>query len=207
MNPLSRRNPLAKSNGPANVPLPPALRQVATKTDDKPVGQRDELLSQLEAVLWLADEPMSLKRLMNLLDQTEPQAVQKGIQRLREMYETDRSAFQIEELAGGFQLLTRPAFYPWLARIRKPSDEPKLSPALLETLAVVAYRQPLTRADLEAIRGVRCDDALKTLLDRKLIQIAGRHDSLGRPVLYGTTKEFLQRFGLRDLNELPAEEK
>ena len=113
------------------------------------------------------------------------------------------SAFQVEEIAGGYQLLTRPEFHPWLVRLRQTAGEPKLSGALLETLAIVAYRQPIMRADLEAIRGVHCGDILRQLMERGLVRIAGRDDSLGRPVLYGTTKKFLATFGLRDLRDLP----
>jgi segregation and condensation protein B len=169
-------------------------------------GQRDESVARIEAVLWLADEPLPLKRLATMAD-LDSAAARKALDQLRALLDADGSAFQIEEVAGGFQLLTRQAFYPWLVRLRRASDEPKLTPALLETLAVIAYRQPLTRADLEAIRGVRSDDALKALLDRHLIEITGRHDSLGRPALYGTTKKFLQSFGLKDLGDLPATDK
>jgi segregation and condensation protein B len=115
----------------------------------------------------------------------------------------DGSAFRVEDIAGGYQLLTRPEFHPWLVRLRQTAGEPKLSGALLETLAIVAYRQPIMRADLEAVRGVHCGDALRTLMERGLVRIAGRHDSLGRPVLYATTKKFLATFGLRDLRDLP----
>jgi segregation and condensation protein B len=201
-----RHHPLAPPRRPANVPLAPALRGTAAAATEDTPGQRDEMTSRLEAILWLADEPLSLKRLATLMDLEDPAPVQRAIHQLRELHHAEGAAFQIEELAGGFQMLTRAPFYPWLARVRKPSEDTKLSPVLMETLAVVAYRQPLTRADLESIRGVRCDDALKALTERKLIQITGRHDSLGRPALYGTTKKFLQSFGLRDLSELPAVE-
>ena len=99
--------------------------------------------------------------------------------------------------------MTRPEFHPWLVRLRQTAGEPKLSGVLLETLAIVAYRQPIMRADLEAIRGVHCGDALRHLMERGLVRMAGRHDSLGRPVLYATTKKFLTTFGLRDLRDLP----
>jgi segregation and condensation protein B len=122
---------------------------------------------------------------------------------MQALYAEEGAAFQVEELAGGYQLLTRPEFHPWLVRLRRTAGEPKLTGALLETLAIVAYRQPIMRADLEAVRGVRCDEALRQLMERGLVRIAGRDDSLGRPVLYGTTKKFLQAFGLRDLRDLP----
>ncbi|MBI1913389.1 MAG: SMC-Scp complex subunit ScpB, partial [Planctomycetes bacterium] len=113
------------------------------------------------------------------------------------------SSFQVEELAGGFQLLTRAEYYPWLARQRRAGSDVKLSPAARETLAIIAYRQPIMRADVEAVRGVQSGDVLRLLMEKGLVRIAGRDDSLGRPVLYGTTKKFLQLMGLRSLRELP----
>ena len=113
------------------------------------------------------------------------------------------SPFRAEELAGGFQLLTRPPFGPWLRRLLHTPVETRLSAPALETLAVVAYRQPVLRADIEAIRGVQCGDILRQLMDRDLVRITSRADDLGRPLLYGTTKRFLQIFGLRHLDELP----
>src|SRR5207245_252696 len=106
-------------------------------------------------------------------------------------------------IAGGFQLLTRPQFHPWLARLRQAGNEVRLSGPARETLAIVAYRQPIMRADIEAIRGVQCGEVLRQLMEKGLIRIAGRHDSLGRPVLYGTTKKFMQVFGLKSLRDLP----
>ena len=118
------------------------------------------------------------------------------MRRLQTFYEESGSAFYVEELAGGFQLLTRPEFHPWLARLRRAGNELRLSGPARETLAIVAYRQPIMRADVEAIRGVQCGELLRQLMEKGLIRIAGRDDSLGRPVLYGTTKKFLQTFGL-----------
>jgi segregation and condensation protein B len=112
----------------------------------------------------------------------------------------------VEEIAGGFQLLTRPEFHPWLARARHTGHDLRLSPAARETLAIVAYRQPIMRADIEGIRGVQCGEVLRLLMERGLVKIAGRDTSLGRPVLYGTTKRFLQVFGLRNLSDLPMAE-
>ncbi len=167
-------------------------------------GQRDSELARLEAILWLADEPLTERKLTTAVGLTDVAETRQLIQGLRALFEADQSAFQIEELAGGYQLLTRPEYYPWLVRLRRSTPDTKLSPALLETLAIIAYRQPIMRADLENIRGVHCGDAVRVLMERKLVQITGRHDSLGRPVLYGTTKKFLQTFGLKDLSELPA---
>ena len=164
---------------------------------------RDARLARLEAALFCADEPLAARRLATLADLADAAEARRLVERLRGLYETEGAAFQIEELAGGYQLLTRPEFHPWLVRLRRTAGEPKLPGALLETLAIVAYRQPIMRADLEAVRGVHCGEALRQLMERGLLRIAGRDDSLGRPVLYGTTKKFLAMFGLRDLRDLP----
>src|SRR5262249_40607536 len=134
---------------------------------------RDAKLARLEAVLWLADEPLSARRLATVAELADTAEARRLIGRLKQFYDADGSAFQIEELAGGFQLLTRPVFYPWLVRFRRATGDSKLTPVLLETLAIIAYRQPIMRADLEAIRGVHCGDALRHLIERKLVQIVG----------------------------------
>ena len=152
---------------------------------------RDSRLALVEAALMAADEPLPARRL---------------VARLRELYDRDGTAFQVEELAGGYQLLTRPEYHPWLARLRRGATELRLGPAARETLAVVAYRQPVTRADVEAVRGVQASEVLRQLMEKGLVRIAGRDDSLGRPVLYGTTKKFLQVYGLRTLRDLPPVE-
>ncbi len=118
-------------------------------------------------------------------------------------YDRDRSAFRIERAANGYLLLTRPPFAHWLDRVHNRQGEIKLSPPALETLTVVAYRQPITRADIEAVRGVQCAEMLKQLLERGLVRIAGEDNSLGRPYLYDTTRQFLEVFGLGGLDELP----
>jgi segregation and condensation protein B len=154
-------------------------------------------------VLFLAREPLAsrkLAQLANLADGTEARTL---IRRLNQLYDQGGSAFRVEELAGGFQLLTRPMFGPWLRRLLQTPVETRLSAPAMETLAVVAYRQPVLRADIEAIRGVQCGDILRQLMDRDLVRIVSRADDLGRPLLYGTTKRFLQIFGLRHLDELP----
>ncbi|MFO0809204.1 MAG: SMC-Scp complex subunit ScpB [Gemmataceae bacterium] len=164
---------------------------------------RDGRLARLEAALFCADEPLAARKLTSLADLADAAEARQLIDRLGKLYSDEGAAFQIEEIAGGYQLLTRPAFHPWLVRLRQSVGEAKLSGALLETLAIVAYRQPIMRADLEGIRGVHCGESLRQLMERGYVRIAGRDDSLGRPVLYGTTKKFLQAFGLRDLRDLP----
>ena len=167
---------------------------------------RDARLASIEAALLAADEPLNARRLAALAGIKHAGEARRLVQKLRSFYDQDSSAFQVEELAGGFQLLTRPQFHPWLAGLRRGGAEQRLSSAARETLAIVAYRQPIMRADVEAIRGVQCGEMLRQLMEKGLIRIAGRHDSLGRPVLYGTTRKFLQVFGLKSLRELPLVE-
>jgi segregation and condensation protein B len=167
---------------------------------------RDPRLARLEAALFLADEPLAPRRLAAVADLADAAEARHMLDRLRDLYDRDGTAFQVEERAGGFQLRTRPTFHPWLMRLRRGGDELRLSPALLETLAVVAYRQPVMRADVDAVRGVQCGELLRHLMEKGLLRITGRHDSLGRPVLYGTTKKFLQAFGLNSLKDLPEVE-
>ncbi|MBN1852302.1 MAG: SMC-Scp complex subunit ScpB [Pirellulales bacterium] len=161
-------------------------------------------MSRLEAVLFLSREPLSsrkLAKLANLADGTEARNL---VRVLRKQLTKRQSAFQIHEVGGGFQLLTQPEFAPWMRRLRGNLPEIRLSSPAMETLAIVAYRQPILRADIEAIRGVGCAELLRQLMERDLLRIVGRSDELGRPFLYGTTKFFLQVFGLRDLDELTA---
>src|SRR5262249_51647823 len=144
--------------------------------------------------------PRRLASVARLADAAEARRL---VRRLQALYRGDGSAFQVADAAGGYQLLTRPEFHPWLARMRRSSIELRLSGPARETLAIVAYRQPIMRADVEAIRGVQCSEVLRQLMEKGLVRIAGRDDSLGRPVLYGTTRKFLQVFGLKSLKDLP----
>jgi segregation and condensation protein B len=167
---------------------------------------RDPRLARLEAVLFLANEPLStrkLARFTSLADGTEARTLIRVLNRL---YDASGTAFRVEEVAGGFQLLTRERFAPWLRRLYQTPVETRLSSPALETLAVVAYRQPVLRAEIEAIRGVQSGEILRQLMERDLVRITGRSAELGRPFLYGTTRRFLQTFGLRNLDELPRAE-
>lgn len=166
----------------------------------------NERACRVEAILFLAREPLSARRLSqyaNLADGTEARTL---IRHLNQQYDERSQAFRIEEIAGGFQLLTRAPFASWLRRLGHVPAETRLSVPALETLAVVAYRQPVMRADIEAVRGVNCGEILRQLMERDLIRICGRSEELGRPYLYGTTKRFLQTFGLVDLDHLPRAE-
>jgi segregation and condensation protein B len=159
--------------------------------------------SRLEAVLFLSREPLSLRKLAqlaNLTDATEARTVLKG---LAARYDERQCAFQVAQVAGGYQLLSRREFATWVRPQSAQEHDFRLSPPSLETVVVVAYRQPILRAEVEAIRGVACGEMLRQLLDRDLLRIVGRSEELGRPLRYGTTKRFLEVFGLSNLEELP----
>ena len=171
-----------------------------------PAGFRDDRLRRLEAILFLTREPLPSRKLSqyaNLADATEARTL---LRLLNQLFDEEGRSFRVEELAGGFQLLTRPHFAVWLRRTDCVPRESRLSPPAMETLAVVAYRQPTPRAEIEAIRGVSCGEILKQLMERDLVRIGGRSEELGRPYLYETTKKFLRVFGLKNLDGLPRVE-
>ncbi len=190
---------------PVNHRLPAIYRQLLRGDEQPAQGElaRDARLAMVEAALLAADEPLTPRRLADVAGLTDANEARRLVRKLHAMYEQDGTAFQIEEVAGGFQLFTRPEFHPWLLRLKLESHDLRLTGTGRETLAIVAYRQPIMRAEIEAIRGVHCGDVLRWLMEKGVVRIAGRHDSLGRPVLYGTTKKFLQVFGLKSLKDLP----
>jgi segregation and condensation protein B len=188
------------------LPLIYRLRDDSSELGPADPHARDPKLSRLEAALMLADEPLPARKLAAVADLADASEAHHLIERLKKLYDADGTAFQIEDIAGGYQLLTRPVYHGWLNRLRRTGRDLRLSAAALETLAIVAYRQPIMRAEIENVRGVQCGDVLSTLMEKGVVKIAGRHESLGRPVLYGTTKKFLQAFGLNSLKDLPEVE-
>lgn len=164
-------------------------------------------MARLEAVLFVTDEAVPLKRLLQLATLADFAEALELINRLNTAYDASGSSFRIERVATGYRLLTRREFVLWLDKLHQRQATLKLTPPMLETLAIVAYRQPLTRADLEAVRGVQSAEMLKQLMERELVRIAGEDDSLGRPFLYETTRKFLELYGLQSLNELPLAER
>jgi segregation and condensation protein B len=190
---------------PDNRRLPAIYRLRDGETGEQPQGQlaRSAPLAMVEAALFAADEPLSAKRLAAVAGLATAGEARRHVHALQALYNRDGTAFRVEELAGGYQLLTRPEYHPWLVRVRRSANELRLSPAARETLAIIAYRQPIMRADIESIRGVGSSEVLQLLMEKGLVRIAGRDDSLGRPMLYGTTKKFLQVYGLKSLHELP----
>ncbi len=163
-------------------------------------------LAKLEAVLFIAREPLSRRKLAQLAELPEAAKIHLLLRRLNENYDRRQSAFRIVEVAGGFQLRSRPEFAPWLVRLQEVPVTVRLSGPAMETLAVIVYRQPVSRAEIEKIRGVQCGELIRQLLDRDLVRITGRSDELGRPFFYGTTKTFLEVFGLGSLKDIPDRE-
>lgn len=169
--------------------------------------EQPELKRVVEALLFSSDRPVSTTRIAQLCDAEDGRQVRAIIEDLRREYEEEKHAFRVEEIAGGFQVLTHPRYARWVGRLHTSQQQESLSQAALETLAIVAYRQPVTRAEVEDIRGVHCGHMLRSLVDKRLVKVAGRADELGRPMLYGTTRHFLEAFGLRSLKDLPRREK
>lgn len=161
-------------------------------------------LQRVEALLFAATEPLSFRRIAQLAGLADSAEAKALVRRLNEGYDDSAAAFRLEQVAGGWQLRTRREFAPWLRRFARGDEaRPALSQPMLETLAVAAYRQPLGRAEIESIRGVRCGEVLRQLLETDYLRIAGRSEELGRPYLYATTQRFLEVFGLRGLRDLP----
>lgn len=157
----------------------------------------------IEALLFVSGDPLSADMIEKVVEEAEPSQVSRLLHDLQSDYSNGGRGLHIVEVAGGYQITTRPEYAPWMKRLLA-NRPPRLSQAALETLAVVAYQQPVTRSDIEAIRGVDSSGVLHTLFQRKLVRIMGRRHTVGRPLTYGTTREFLQHFGLKDLSELPT---
>ncbi len=172
----------------------------SSEADDAP--QDAGLLTQLEAVLFVAIEPLSAKRLADLLGE-DLAAITQGIEHLQSRYKGE-SGVHLVEIAGGYRLMSNPLCADAVSRLSSKKAQDRLSPAALETLAIIAYKQPLGRAEIERIRGVGVGPILRHLLELELIKIAGRDEGLGRALLYATTKSFLERFGLKSPRDLPA---
>lgn len=187
----------------------------ATTAEELPDGAKDvhdtiDSQAVVEAILFAADSPMTAARIAQIMGVGDARSVRKQIQALNARYRENGTAFRIDEIAGGFQMLTLPQFNPWLSKLNRSRQDSRLSPAALETLAIVAYREaeekPVVRAEIEAIRGVSVGEVLSRLLELNLVKIIGRAEQIGRPMLYGTTKRFLEVFGLSSLNDLPTVE-
>lgn len=186
---------------PGDEPVQPEAPP-AEETPERPRMELGQLKAVVEALVFASPEPLTPKMLFKLLSDEPREDVTAAVDALKEDYR-DRPGLQLAEVAGGHQITTRPELHEWVRRLFHERTTQKLSVASLETLSVIAYRQPITQAEIGEIRGVNTSGVLSTLLERHLIKIVGRKNVIGRPFLYGTTREFLIRFGLNDLNDLP----
>ena len=177
--------------------------EAAQQIEEKQTRGIGEIISIVEALIFVADEPLTVKILAEVLEE-DKETVQAAVEELAQEYEQRESGLQIREIAGGWQLATRTEFHEEVRKFLKTRPSAKLSLAALETLAVIAYKQPATVPEILEIRGVQSASAIKTLLDKRLIIAKGRKETVGRPMQYGTSKDFLIQFGLKDLSELPS---
>ena len=163
-------------------------------------------LGVVEALLFGTHHPLTAGRLAELLELESTKPIRRAIKDLNQVYADTGRSFRVEQVAGGYQLLTLPDYGEHLQRLHQREADAKLTKAALETLAIIAYKQPILRADIEAIRGVACGETIRSLMEKHLVKIAGRAEIPGRPILYGTTKRFLELFGLNSVKDLPQGE-
>jgi segregation and condensation protein B len=166
--------------------------------------EKEEIKNIIEVLLFITNTPVSLDKLVETLEVNKENIIE-AIDELKKEYQN--RPLMINEVAGGYIMSSRPEYHVWIKKLFKEKITYKLSQSALETLAIIAYKQPITRAEIEAIRGVDVSGVIETLLERKLIRVSGRKETLGRPLLYSTTQEFLKYFGLKDLGELPPWDK
>lgn len=171
--------------------------------EEERVNEEPDRLAILEALLFVAEEPLPLPKLQEVLADGQPSQTEASLRELSLRLEEDGRGLMVQEVAGGFRLTTRPETHAWVQKLQQVKPA-RLSRPALETLAIVAYRQPITRAEIEAIRGVAVDGVMRTLLERGLVRMMGRKAEAGRPMLYGTSAQFLEQFGLKNLGDLPT---
>ncbi len=163
-----------------------------------------QLKSAIEALLFVAGNPLSADRLKGLFEDASPEQIEAQLASLGREYDDRGAGIMLAEVAGGHQLATRPEYASWIRKFKSVKASSKLSRPALETLAIVAYKQPITRTEVEAIRGVNIGGIMRNLMERRLVKIVGKKDVPGKPIMYGTTPEFLQYFGMKDLSALPT---
>lgn len=166
-------------------------------------AEMDDIKNIVESLLFVAESPLSMEHFKNAIPEAETDQINQTILTLIKEYELKNGGFLIHEVAGGFQFRTRPEYKEWIRRLLQPSP-PKLNKPAMETLAIIAYRQPILRSEVEYIRGVNSGNSLRILMERKLIRVLGRREIPGRPLVYATTKKFLETFDLKDLKDLPS---
>ena len=163
----------------------------------------EDIKNIIESLLFVADEPLTIDRLKKIIPDAQPQELRGALEELAADYEARQGGFYLNHVAGGYQIRTRPEYKEWVKRMLRPKPQ-RLSKAALETLAIIAYKQPVIRADVEHIRGVDCGGVLRVLLERQFIRVLGRKEIPGRPLIYATTKRFLEVFDLKNLKDLPT---
>lgn len=199
--------PAAAAPPDASVPVEPSAAEgepavSARAPEPEPLVPSAELKAIVEALVFASPDPLTPKALYKMLDSEPRELVDAALAELKQDYDGE-GGLQLVEVAGGFQIVTRSELHEWVRRLFHEQKTAKLSVQALETLAVIAYKQPITAAEIAEVRGVNTAGVLGTLIDRKLIKIVGRKQVVGRPFMYATTREFLNRFGLRDLDDLP----
>ncbi|NQT91075.1 MAG: SMC-Scp complex subunit ScpB [Candidatus Omnitrophica bacterium] len=183
---------------------PKTKTQQKTNSSDNVKLDDESMKRVIEAVIFASDKPLPLQQIKDILGDVDTRVIRRLINELKDEYAQGQRSFGITEVAGGFQFSTDPAYGRWLKRLYNVKQSDYLTGPSLETLSIIAYKQPVTKADMEYIRGVSVDGVISNLLQKGLIKIAGKKDVIGRPFLYATTKLFLQYFGLNAVNELPA---
>ncbi len=163
----------------------------------------EDLKNIIESMLFVSEDPLTIDRIKNVLTFADTKEIQNALKVLLDEYESRKGGFFLHEVAGGYQIRTRPEYTEWIKRLVKPNPR-RISKAALETLAIIAYKQPVIRSDIEHIRGVDCGGVIRMLLERKLVRVLGRKKIPGRPLIYATTKQFLETFDLKDLKDLPT---
>jgi len=187
----------------ARQAVAPTIITMDLEIEEKQPRSISEIVSIVEALVFVADEPITVKVLADVLEE-DRETIEAAVEELKQEYEEREGGLQLREIAGGWQISTRTEYHEEVRRFLKTRPSAKLSLAALETLAVIAYKQPVTVPEILEIRGVQSASAIKTLLDKKLITAKGRKETVGRPMMYGTSKDFLLQFGLKDLSELPS---
>lgn len=177
-------------------------RETAHDTEESP-PQRQKLKRAVEALLFASDSVLQSGKLAELSGAEDGHQARELVMELKEEYDGEGRAFCIEEVAGGYRMVTRPRYHRWLKELKRSEKKQSLSQAAMETLAIVAYRQPLNRAEIEDVRGVQSGYILRSLVEKDLVRVVGRSSELGRPLLYGTTSTFLEEFGLDSVDDLP----
>ena len=193
----------AQETAVPQAPQSPAADNTEQAPLEPVLLESEDLQKIIETLLFITDRPVKISRLVDVIENTTAKEVREAIQKLQDDYTVRGSAMQILEIAGGYQMCTKPEYGRWVRRLYNEKMTTRLSNAALETLAIIAYKQPLTRAEMEAIRGVDVAGPLEKLLDRGLVRVVGRKDTIGHPMVYGTTDEFLRMFGLNKVSELP----